>query len=196
MSLSDPAAGVMAVKPETFLGHWREMRDAKDEAGGAATEVARRKKAAKRAGVDLDVVKVVEKLADMEDDERQSFLAKVETYCSWLKLPLGAFSAGIKVEEPKESSREAFARWQAGQDGHKAGLEGAPKDANPHRNGSPLFAEWAKKWKIGFDANQRKIAAKMKNGTGAPRKGANAPNGGAVSGKMAAAGEGLPSALN
>ena len=191
----DPGAAVMAVKPETFLGHWRDMRDAKDEAGSAATEVARRKKAAKRAGIDLDVVKLVEKLSDLEDDERQSFLSKVETYCGWLKLPLGAFSAGITIEEPKASSREAFSRWQAGQDGHESGLNGAPKEANPHRNGSPEAQEWAKKWKVGFDANQRKIAAKMAKGTGAPRKGANKPSA-AVTGKMAAAGEGLPQSIN
>lgn len=187
--MADPAHE-MAVRPDSFLIHWRDMRDARDEAGTAQSDVARAKKAAKRDGVDLDVVKLVEKLSTMETDERDSFLAKVETYCKWLELPLGAFSAGLQPPEPKASSRESFARWQAGQDGYKAGLDGAPKEANPNRAGSADHVEWAKKWKTGFDANQRKIAASM-----AKKARASAKDSGA-SGKMAAAGEGLPSQLN
>jgi len=190
----DPAAAVMAVKSETFLSHWQDIRDAKHDLGSVATEVARTKKAAKRDGVDLDVVKLVEKLSDMETDERHVFLAKVETYCKWLELPLGAFSAGIAVQEPKEATRQDFRKWQAGEDGYMAGLNGAPKEANPHRPKTPEATQWDKRWDSGFRLNQKKEAGKMAKAARAGRKPPG--NGGAVTGKMAAAGEGLTSSIN
>lgn len=159
--MTDPAADVMAVKPETFLGHWRDIRDSKNEAGDAATSVARAKKAAKRDGVDLDVVKVLEKLAQMEDDERAAFLTKLETYSKWISLPLGAFSAGITVQEPKNTAMAEFHAWQAGQEGYSAGVGGHPRANNPYKQGSREFVAWDKRWKPGFDVNQKKEAARM-----------------------------------
>jgi len=180
----------LAVRPETFLSHWRQIRDSKDDAADSAAAVARAKKAAKKSGVDLDVVKWLEHLATMESDERSTFLVKLETYSKWIDLPLGAFSAGIEIQQPKAAAREDFTRWQAGQDGHKAGVEGVPREGNPHRGGSAEHVEWDKRWSVGFKIAQKKLATAMAKKAG---QGAAASR---TTGKMAAAGEGLASQLN
>jgi ribosome modulation factor len=190
----DPAAAVTAVTPDKFLTHWRNIREAKDDMGSASTEVARSKKAAKRDGVDMGALKWAEELSGMDEDQRETRMRLTSGYCDWIGLPLGAWALSGKavVEEPKDSSREEFSRWQAGKEGYAAGLAGAPKENNPHRAGSFQHVEWAKKWKPGFDANQKKIATQMAKGARRSAKKAD----GAISGKMAAAGEGLPAALN
>ena len=192
--MADPST-VLAVKPETFLMHWRDMRDAKEDADDRNMNVARAKKAAKRDGVDLDVVKLVEKLSKMEPDQRETYLDSALTYAKWLDLPLGAFGAGMEVPQPRESASEDYAKWKAGKDGKEAGLGGKPKDANPHHAGTKLYDTWARSWQSAFNASQKQAAKGMTKGTGAPRKGDNAANAKVV-GKMAAAGEGTPASLN
>jgi hypothetical protein len=124
----------------------------------------------------------------MESDERTAFMRTVSIYTTWLELPLGAFSVGLEVQQPKQSSREDFTRWQAGQDGAKAGLDGTPREANPHIGGSKEHQAWDTRWSRSFNSQQNKRATVMakKARNGASR----------TTGKMAAAGEGLPSALN
>jgi hypothetical protein len=170
--MADPAvdgAVASSVKPETFLAHFRDIRDAKGDAGDRAMDVARAKKAAKRDGIDLDVLKLVEKFHDMDDDEVSIFIHKLRMYSGWLKMPLGAYQAGLEVPAPKASSQADFEKWQAGQDGHKAGLDGSPRDANPYPQGTEKFVAWDKKWPAGFKQNQRKEADKMIRGTGGAR---------------------------
>ena len=158
-----------AIKPETFLNHWVDIRDAKSELDGTSTIVARAKKAAKRDGVDLDVLKIVEKLIKMEDDEQAVFINRLRMYSQWLKMPLGAYSMGMIVPEPKAASQADFEKWQAGQDGTRAGETGGLRADNPHAPGTAKFVAWDKGWPQGFKKHQRKLADKMVRGTGGAR---------------------------
>lgn len=187
----DPAAAVTAVTPDKFLNHWRNIREAKDDMGSASTEVARSKKAAKRDGVDMGALKWAEELSGMDEDQRERRINLTSRYLDWVGLPLGAWALNGKVvDQPNESKREEFAIWQAGKDGYAAGLSGSKREANPHHGGSKIYQEWDKKWNAGFKANQQKEATAMSKAARRSAKGAG------VSGKMAAAGEGLPAALN
>jgi hypothetical protein len=154
------------VRPETFLGHWREIRDAKDNSHDASTAVSRAKKAAKRDGVDLDVVAIMEKLHDMDTDERELFLRKMVVYFQWLDMPLGAFAEGIKAPAPKDSAREQFGVWQAGQDGLTAGKAGRKREDNPHRAGTEVHVSWDKAWARGFKNSQKKLAGDLAKNAG------------------------------
>ena len=170
--MADPAvAGAVAasLKPETFLFHFRDIRDAKDEAATGNTSVARAKKAAKRDGVKLEVLKFVEMLNEMDEDEAELFINTAKMYASWLKMPLGAWSAGIEVTPPRASNQADFEKWQAGQEGQKAGLNGAQREHNPYPAGTEKHVAWDKKWAGGFRLNQRKLADKMVKGTGGAR---------------------------
>lgn len=164
-------AGAVAgsVKPETFLMHFRDIRDARGDSKDRAMDVTRAKKAAKRDGVDLEVLKVVEQLHDKDDDEQEIFINKLRTYSQWLKMPLGAYGAGLEVPAPKASSQADFERWQAGQEGYKCGLDGGKRDDNPYPQGTEKFVAWEKRWPAGFKANQRKLADRMVKGTGGAR---------------------------
>jgi hypothetical protein len=199
--MSDAAAAddQLAVRPEQFLSHWRQIRDSKEDAADGAMSVARAKKAAKRDGVDLDVLSLVEKLKNMDEDQRPGFLKMAVMYCQWLELPLGAFSLGIQAPAPKETSRTDFKRWQAGEDGHKHAMGGGGREANPHRPGSEEHQAWDRKWNVGFKLHQKKLAGQMARG--ASRKKAEAGEAGEAdnvtrlpAGKMAAAGEGQEAA--
>jgi hypothetical protein len=161
------------VRPETFLSHWREIRDARDTSHDASTTVSRAKKAAKRDGVDLDVLAVMEKLWAMDSDERDLFLRKMIVYFQWLESPLGAFAEGIEAPQAKPAARDQYIAWQTEQDGLAAGKTAGKRDDNPHPPGSPLHVGWDKGWNRGFKSAQRKLAGEMVKTT----KGRNAANG-------------------
>jgi hypothetical protein len=179
MPLDAPALAQVIgnVRPDTFLAHWRAVRDAKEESHDASTTVSRAKKAAKRDGVDMDVFAFMETLMKLEPDERLLFLRKLTVYCQWIDSPLGAFAEGVTAPEPKDKTRDEFTVWQAGQDGLTAGRAGHQRTANPHNVGTAQHVAWDRKWASGFKTNQKKLAgtlarnaAAMKggNGTGAP----------------------------
>jgi len=158
------------VAPETFLAHYRSIRDAtrvKDDAGMA---LARTKKAAKSDGVDLDALKMLERLAKLDEDEAELQLKHVFEYASWAKLPIGtqldAFGQH-KIPAVKQKAANEHELWAAGDAGNKAGKKGEPRDNNPHEPGTELHVVWAKGWLDG----QRVIADEMQ-----PEK-ANGANG-------------------
>jgi hypothetical protein len=169
------AVAIGSLKSETFLSHYADIRDLKDEHGSAGSAVARAKKAAKRDGVNLDVLKTAEKLAGMDDDERAVYIHTLWVYSGWLKMPLGAYTIGVMAPEPRKGAQQEFDRWKAGKDGAAAGREGAPRDANPYAPGTETNVAWDKKWQVGFNANQRLIAEKMARSTGTSiaKKGGN-----------------------
>lgn len=158
----DLATVIGNVRPDTFLSHWRAIRDAKDDSSDASTTVSRAKKAAKRDGVDMDVVAMMEKLMQREPDERMLLLRKLTVYCQWIGSPLGAFAEGLEAPEPKAKNRDDFNEWQAGQDGYTAGKAGHLRESNPHVGGSREHAAWDRKWKGGFALNQKKLAGQLK----------------------------------
>lgn len=161
------AAAMGNLKPETFMGHWKDIQNAKEVARDAAMAVARAKKAAKRDGIDLDVLSLVEKLTDIQDqDELNAHLRKLVVYSTWRQLPLAAFVEGITlpVPAPRESASADFLEWLAEKNGLAAGKAGSPQASNPETPGSAQFVGWDKGWRKGFKGAQGKIAAGMVKG--------------------------------
>jgi hypothetical protein len=173
---SDDAVSNVALisnlRPDTFLSHWRIIRDAKDEQSDKGTAVARAKKAAKRDNVDLDVVSMLEKLVKLEEDERHTLLRKLYIYSDWLSMPLAGAAEGMTPPpSPKQSTSEDFAEWQAGKQGKAAGKAGHPRESNQYVQGTPEFAAWDRHWRIAFNSSQKKLADEMaKNPPGRGRK--------------------------
>ena len=173
------------VPPAVFLKHYREIRDLKDVAADASAAVARAKKAAKNAGIDIDALKMLEKLASLDADEAELQIKHLQTYAAWIELPIGAQldmwgkpEAATVDDKTAEEQRE----WAAAGEGYKAGEKGDERDANPHHEpGSAEYAAWDKGWGRGHKVwlnGQKQIAKEM------TPKGAKAANG--VNGHTAA----------
>jgi hypothetical protein len=173
--------------PEVFLRHWREIRDCKQAHADTGMALARAKKSAKSAGIDMDAFKDVEKWSELDDDELRIRREKAFVYAGWLKLPIGTqaefFGRGLSVPQPNDDAREEHTEWQAGDNGLKAGKAGTPRDQNPHQPGDKLFVAWDKAWSKGnkdFLKQQKQIASEMgenaenANGSGRRRRGAAA----------------------
>jgi hypothetical protein len=167
------------VPPETFLRHYHEIRELKDAQAEAATAVARAKKAAKAVGIDLDALKMLEKLAGLDTDEAEMQLKHLQIYAKWIKLPIGMQGDFFGQPEPATVDAKAAAEhseWAAGDEGLQAGKAGHERDGNPHSAGSAEYVAWDKAWMKGnktWMAGQKKIAGEMApngNGAAAPRK--------------------------
>ena len=163
------------VSPETFLAHFRAIRDATRTKDDAVMGVARCKKAAKRDGLDLDALKLLENLAKLDDDELAVQLRHLHQYAKWASLPLGtqldAFGEHV-IPTVKAKAVGEHDLWTATDVGYKAGRSGLPRDTNPYQPGTELHVNFDKAWTDG----QRVIADEMHpekangaaNGTGKP----------------------------
>lgn len=165
------------VPPAVFLKHYRTIRDLKQEHAEAGTAVARAKKAAKNDGVDLDALKIIEKLADLDADEAEMQLKHVRIYAQWLESPL-VTQLAMFAEPPREpvddKTAEEQREWVAGGRGFDAGEAGHERGTNPFEAGSFERVAWDKSWTRGFKVwtnAQKAIAAKM-----GPKKQAAAKN--------------------
>lgn len=154
--------------PEVFLRHWREVRDAKQAHADTGMALARAKKSAKNAGIDMDAFKDVEKWSDLDEDELKIRREKSFLYAGWLKLPIGTqaefFGRGLTIPQPAEEARDEHAEWEATDKGMTAGKAGTPRDQNPHQAGDKLYVCWDKAWSKGnkeFLKAQKKIAGEM-----------------------------------
>src|SRR5262249_14098472 len=133
------------VPPETFLKHYRAIRDLKAAHADAAMAVARAKKAAKNEGIDLDALKMLEKLAALDDDEAELRLRHLSGYSKWLNLPIGMQADLFGSPEAATVSAQAAAEqaeWQAGDEGRDAGRAGRERDENPYEAGSAEYVAW------------------------------------------------------
>ena len=167
------------VPPAVFLKHYREIRDLKQAHAETGTAIARAKKAAKNDGVDLDALKILEKLADLDTDEAELQIKHLQIYAGWLELPIGTQlniwgkpEAATVDAKAAEEQRE----WAAGGKGYEAGEAGHERETNPHEPGSAEYAAWDKSWARGhkvFLNDQKKIAGEM----GKAANGANGTNG-------------------
>jgi hypothetical protein len=167
------------VPPEVFLRHYREIRDCKSAHADTGMAVARAKKAAKGAGIDLDALKLLERLADLDTDEAEMQLRHLRTYAVWINLPIGSQLALFGGQAaPVAADAKAAAEhqeWAAGDAGAAAGRKGDERDTNPHDAGSAERAAWSRAWAGGHKtwlAGQTKLAGEMgrdaDNGAEAP----------------------------
>lgn len=155
------------VPPAVFLKHYRTIRDLKQEHAEAGTAVARAKKAAKNDGVDLDALKIIEKLADLDADEAEMQLKHVRIYAQWLESPLVTQLAMFAEPVPEpvdDKTAEEQREWVAGGRGFDAAEAGHERGINPFEAGSFEHVAWDKSWtrghKIWLNA-QKAIAAEM-----------------------------------
>jgi len=156
------------VPADVFLRHWREIRDAKTMHSDSGMAVARAKKQAKAAGIDLDAFKLVEQLAGLEEDELEMLLKNILVYSKWLKLPIGTqsemFSTPVNAPEPTADSRAEHDDWEAQQQGLAAGKGGVNREDNPFEAGSSRFDKWDRAWAKGnkeWTREQSRIAGEM-----------------------------------
>lgn len=177
MSGSLAEAASHNVPPEVFLRHYRDIRDCKQAHGETGTALARAKKAAKKDGIDLDALKMLEKLADLDTDEAALQLGHLKIYAGWLELPIGsqldAFGAPAPLALDAKVQQEQR-EWVAGGQGFEAGKAGNERDLNPHQAGSSEYVAWDKSWANGnklFMKGQKKLAGEL----GARANGAKPP---------------------
>lgn len=173
------------VPPAVFLKHYREIRDLKQAHAETGTAIARAKKAAKNDGVDLDALKILEKLADLDTDEAEMQIKHLQIYAKWLELPIGMQLNMFGQPEPATvdaKDAEEQREWVAGSRGYEAGEAGHERTINPFEAGSAEHVAWDKSWTRGnkvWLSSQKKIAKEMApkgakangtNGATTPRK--------------------------
>ena len=171
------------VPPEVFLRHYRTIRDLKSEHSETGMAIARAKKAAKNDGIDLDALRWLEKLADLDTDEAELQIKHLQTYAGWLKLPIGTQLAMFAQPEATPVDPQAaaeHAEWEARDQGSAEGKAGHERGDNPNLLGSPEYAAYDRGWVEGnklWLKGQKQIASEMHpkgtkaNGNGAaPRK--------------------------
>lgn len=166
------------VPPEVFLRLWREIRDAKQAHADTGMALARAKKSAKNAGVDMDAFKDVEKWADLDEDEIRMRESHKRVYAGWLKLPIGTQTEMFKAAgagQPTDDAREEHEEWQAEQAGLAAGKSGKRRQENPHQPGLRTHVAWDKNWAKGnkdWTREQKRIAGEMGENSTRRRRGA------------------------
>jgi hypothetical protein len=138
------------VPPDTFLRHYRDIRDCKDAHHDTGMALARAKKAAKADGVDLDALKMLEKLADLETDEAEIQLRHLREYAAWIDLPIGAqLDMFGKPPQPDAEAAEKQREHNAKLQGKSAGESGQLRGDNPYDAGSPEHVAWDRAWTSG-----------------------------------------------
>jgi hypothetical protein len=154
------------VAPELFLKHFREIRDCQRAHEDSGMALARAKKSAKTSGIDMDALKMLERLAKKDDDEVEVQLRHAREYAVWLDMPLGTqlglFApklVDLPVAAVKHGTKETQKIWEAGAQGLKAGRDGEGAMDNPYPAGTPGFVEWSKQHTLGLA--ERATAARM-----------------------------------
>ena len=142
------------LNPAVFTKHYRKIRDLKVQQDDVSSELRLAKKAAKTDGVDLDALRLMEKLAKLDDDEAELQLRHMHQYATWLKMPLGTqfglFGTTVapKGKELPDEDGEAddFDGAEVEEAGAEACKHGVTRSSNPHSVGSKPFAAWDKGW--------------------------------------------------
>jgi hypothetical protein len=166
------------VPPDTFLRHYREIRDAKDAHADTGMALARAKKAAKGDGIDLDALKLLEKFADLDTDEAEMRLRHLRLYAEWIELPIGAQNDMFGQPPPPKPDEEETQKqrdFNAKAAGKTAGQAGHERQTNPHSPGTSEHVAWDKAWLAGHKGwlkGQETIASEMAPADELPLNGA------------------------
>jgi hypothetical protein len=84
------------VPPDVFLRHYREIRDLKRAHADTGMAVARAKKSAKSAGIDLDALKLLEKFAVGHERDINPNTAGSAEHVAWDKSWANGHKAWLK----------------------------------------------------------------------------------------------------
>jgi hypothetical protein len=176
-----PAEGIGAaiahnISPTIFLKHYRAIRDAETEHKATGSVVQTAKKAAKSDGVDLDALRMLQKLSKIDSDEAELRIKHMFAYAQWAELPIGTqmdmFGKATSVPEAESEKQREF---NAAEEGRRASEGGQPRDSNPHPEpGSLEFVAWDKAWAKQdrkFQKQQQKTANEMGQNAGVTGRG-------------------------
>jgi len=131
--------------PESYLEHYRAIRDAKKLQEQATAQMRLARKRAKAGGVNLGDMDAAIRLRDLDADERDTHLRNLARYAAWMGAPLGEQGSLFgEVEKPTEKAAAEHAAYEARQRGYTDGTQGTPADGNPFPAGTPHAAEWAR----------------------------------------------------
>lgn len=151
-------------------GEWREARDKASELQGV---LRNRYKVAKNDGVDIEAMKLAFRIAERPSGEFVSEHRNVGRYLRAMSAPVGTqfglfdfLDAKAEAAPQDEKSIEAEATLA----GEHAGLNGEPKENNPHTAGTPQWFGWNNGHQIGAD----KLADGLRTGNAHPATGAPA----------------------
>jgi hypothetical protein len=196
------SANLTPLSSKSFSQHYRTIRDAAREHEETAMALARAKKAAKKDGVDLAALKMIERFAKLETDEAETLMRHTMQYAAWLEMPIGTqpsmFPDADAPDDEVTSENRAYAAEEAGFEAGKAGKHRV--DDNPYAAGTELYARFDK----GYLRGQKTIADRLgKNAKAAdPRRGRKAAavppvgkNGSARNGRSSRTGSPSPSML-
>jgi hypothetical protein len=150
------------IPPAIVQSYWRKIREAARAKDEASAGLARVKKEAKGAGIELNAIKMIEGYTKLDDDVLTVQLSKAAEYAAILGMPfakqLSIFGSG-EPPEVADKDMEDHKIWEAGDGGLRAGREGFAASANPYPVGSPGFVEWSKEHARGL--GERAAAARM-----------------------------------
>lgn len=184
-SASTIGAAPAQTPQERFDEHYPRIRSAKSDldekqtAATAANSVYRNAlKAYKKAGGDADALLEAMRLQKLEPADATKHLSGINWHLLALGVPvgtqLGLFPDGETVAKKVDDARlhgkdaepfdigkrpistEASVR-EAKASGYEAGVEGKPRNANPHPEGSPEYLGWDGCWLDG----QQKLGARL-----------------------------------
>jgi hypothetical protein len=158
------------VRPEVFLKHYRSIRDCSSAHKATGSDLSLAKKSAKSDGVDLDALRMLEKLAKLDGDEADLILRHLSAYAQWAEMPWGSQAElfGMPKVPPEEAQKQR--EYEAAEEGKRAGKAGEPRENNRYSEpGSPEFVAWDKAWKkasAAFNREQKAIADQMGRNAG------------------------------
>lgn len=158
-----PAAvvGHNQIAPSLLLELMGIAQRAKREADEALGKYRNVRKRMADAGVDMQALALVEKLAKLSPEEATDRLKSAFRLADILDVKI-AQQAELFPEGPddSEATQKAQARWredQAEDQGYRAGKAGRDRSDNPFPAGQPHAAAWDRGWGLG----QAAIAAEM-----------------------------------
>ena len=143
------------VTPEYFLEIYRELKTAQRELETSAATRSAVLKRAKKGGIQLDALRMMDRLSNMDDDEAEALLAAVVRYASWAGKPFGRQLSLFDVSDhqvPTERAMQDHMEFLADDAGFSAGKSCDSADTNPHPPGRSMPQRGAQGWHKGQDA--------------------------------------------
>ena len=160
---ADIATRVNTISASEYIKAERELLTAERDITRIASELAAAKgvkagifRRVKKAGGDVEAMRLKLKLSAMDDDERNRMLENVEKMAAWTGVTIWRVGT---PEEPQgdllgaEAQAEAKKLWEARilTDGYNSRRHGGPREDNgladnPHIVGTEAHTLWAKGW--------------------------------------------------
>lgn len=145
---------------DTYLTHYRLIRRQSSEGESVRGTLGALKKAAKKDGVNLDALALVEKLAKMEEEAATMFLRDVFRYAGWSDIHIGRQKELFALFDsggPSEKAKAELSEHVAFETGVAAGEAGRKQDDCQFEPGTAVHVAWVRGWNEG----QARIAKRM-----------------------------------